>query len=328
MRRDAEEFVLLLNDNDLLVYSPTSLSFLKEKNYKTHMIDCRIFNRDVMAIETFCRRCKRYRRVVSFGGGTANDTAKYMASVIGNKFISIPTMLSTNSFATNKVALAVNGEKTTLDAKLADQIILDTSFIRGAKVQNLYGIADIFSIYTALYDWDIASRDGREVINYDIYSQAKSILNTSIDLVLNSEDLNSDDFLLQAYDLIGLAGHITNVYGCGRPESGSEHIMAKALEQEMSIHHGCSVSIGIICMGLLQGSLDDKIIAAIRRIRTLDSLIELGVQPEFIKRVLLELHPRSDRYSIIDITKVAPERAEDIVAELFKIAEDKNGFSV
>ena len=128
-------------------------------------------------------------------------------------------MLSTNSYATNKVALMNNGKKMTLEAKMPDKIIIDNKILKLSKNENLYGLADVLSIYTALCDWKIANEDINEEIDKNIYDRADKLLHEVLEFINNNslEDIVENN--MELFKFIGIAGYITNLYGTGRPES-------------------------------------------------------------------------------------------------------------
>ena len=94
---------------------------------------------------------------------------------------------------------------------------------------------------------------------------------------------------------------ITNIYGCGRPESGSEHILAKEIEHNINIHHGISVSISIIIMSLIQGHSSKEINNCLLKIGIFNNINKLGVTRGLLFNILKNILPREDRYSIVDI---------------------------
>ena len=317
--RSAADYLSGLNHDSLVIYSPTSLRHINLTNTKVHMIDSRIFGRSVVFIKALAQSKRTYKNIVSLGGGTATDVAKYIAHQSNATFTCIPSMLSTNAYSTNKVALVVDGEKVTLDAKLADKIILDASLLYASPQQNLYGLADVLSIHTALKDWDLAAAKKIETIDKDIYSQSKNLLD-KVQKFVASTDINHISYEIPTlYAYIGESGHITNTYGTGRPESGSEHIFAKALEKRVDVPHGVSVSFGIILMSILQDNYSEDIANTIKQTGTLKFVEDFGITKQLIHDTLLALKPRTDRYSIIDEAPIDDAKAKILIKEFIKL---------
>lgn len=151
-----------------------------------------------------------------------------------------------------------------------------------------------------MYDWIIAKEDIQEEIDESIYIMAENLLKEVLEFVNNNELREITQNNLRLFQLIGRAGYITNLYGTGRPESGSEHILAKAIEHKINIPHGISVSIGIIIMSIIQEHDSDDVIKAIMKLKIFDKGKKYGLNFKLIEECLYNLKPRKDRYSIIN----------------------------
>lgn len=300
IKENAEIFLNKLDGNSLLIYSDTSMKKINFNNENTNKINWHDISKDISNINYLISNNEKISQVVSFGGGSVIDIAKYMSYKMGVRHVCIPSMLSTNSYATNKVALIDGGNKMTMDAKLPDCVIVDCDLLKKSVTENLYGLADVLSIYTALQDWEIASKDINENMDEDVYKMSSELLWEVLDFIFdNSLDKISNN-IEQLYDYIGVSGHITNLYGTGRPESGSEHIFAKMMESKIDVPHGIAVSFGIILMSITQEIPVDKIIDAIKKIQVLNASSTYGVNNSIIEESFMSLTPRKNRYTIID----------------------------
>ncbi len=302
IKYNAEKILEKLDNESLFIYSETSLNKIEFSNENIKKINWHNITKRIDSINKIIAENKTVTQVVSLGGGSAIDIAKYIAYKLNVKFICIPSMLSTNSYATNKVALIDNNKKVTLDAKIPDCIVLDCELLKKSVIENLYGLADVLSIYIALYDWKIAFESIDEKIDEEIFEMALELLYKVKNFILNNslEDISND--IEQLFEYIGISGNITNLYGTGRPESGSEHIFAKNIESIIDVPHGIAVSLGIILMTIMQERDKDKeeIISAIKKIKVLDKCKEYGVNMNAIEKSLMTLLPRNDRYTIVD----------------------------
>lgn len=297
---DAEKFLNKLNENSLFIYSETSLKKINFCNENVKNLNWHEISKNINNINNIIDDNENINQVVSLGGGSAIDIAKYIAYKLGIKYTCIPSMLSTNSYATNKVALIDNNQKVTLDAKLPDCVVLDCNLLKKSVTENLYGLADVLSIYIALHDWKVASEDIGEKIDENIFSMASDLL-CRVKGFISSNTLESISYdIKQLFEYIGISGHITNLYGTGRPESGSEHIFAKNIESMINVPHGIAVSLGIILMAIMQEREVDEIIDVIRKIKVLDRCEEYGVNRDIIEKSFMTLMPREERYTIVD----------------------------
>ena len=315
---NSKKYIENLKQNELVIYSPTSIEKNNIDNNQCLMVNWHDITKNIDKIEEFIKKSKNITTVVSYGGGSTIDIGKYIAYKLNINFTCIPTMLSTNSYATNKVALIKENKKVTLEAKIPETIIIDDELLNLSKEENIYGLADVFSIYTALYDWKVAQKDINEKIDYNIYNMAEKLLQDVIKFVNNNkfEDIVKNNIKL--FEFIGIAGYITNLYGTGRPESGSEHIMAKEIERRINVPHGMSVFIGILTMGLMQNRDISEIVKVIKKLNIFEKADKYGLNKEIIKKSFIELKPREDRYTVINRYKKSEKLKEKILCEFFK----------
>lgn len=300
--RNAYELLKNINIKTLVIYSKTSVEIneISLDNDNCIYISSNEITKNVSNIDKYIKKYKNVKEVITIGAGTATDIGKYIAYKLNIKITSIITMLSTNVYATDKVALIVNGRKETLLAKMPDLIIVDETIMKRAIKYNLYGLADVFSIWTALKDWDIAFEDGKDVIDEKIYSKSKRLLNKTIKFVLNSSYEDICNKQEEIFYLIGEAGYITNLYGTGRPESGSEHLFAKEIEGLMDMPHAIAVANGIILMSLIQKNYNKKILECLNKLNLYEESYKLGVNFELINTALNNVKVRKDRYTVMN----------------------------
>lgn len=119
--------------------------------------------------------------IIGIGGGKVIDTAKYAAYLRKMPFISIPTSASSDGFSSASASLIVNGRRTSVPAKMAYGIVVDTDIIKSAPEKFLYsGIGDMVSKITALYDWQFESGLGYSEINDFAVMIAKKAVNSFV----------------------------------------------------------------------------------------------------------------------------------------------------
>lgn len=293
-----------IKNKTLVIYSPTSSQktdlFKKIDNNNLIFLNANETDIDVNKINKYLKKCEQFETVVGFGGGTANDIAKYIGNKEDKYTVSIPSMLSTNVYSTNKVLMNEDGEVKTLDSKLPDLIIYDENVLKLSEVENMFGFADVLTIYTASKDWMISYQNQNDDMNENIYKMDIDLVNNTKNYILQHSYDEIKDNLFEIFNFIGMVGHITNLYGSGRPVSGSEHIFAKSLEQKILVPHGISVGIGILIMSLFQNNYSKEIETCFKKIKIFDYANKYKITQKLIMNNLMELKPREGRYTIVN----------------------------
>lgn len=313
----AREFLAGITACTLVIYSPKSNELYPCTNLNNPNL---VFKSSHdLDYDSPLQNVDGFKQVIGFGGGTAIDFAKYYANSWQILCIAIPTMLSTNVFATNKSAVTKRGVKRTESTVLPEQIIYDSKLLEQTPEITVCGLADVLSIHTALKDWELA---GSEPILPGIYAWAKALLSSAMELIkipLQQGEEFLSSYTHRAFSLLCSAGYITNEYGNGRPESGSEHILAKSIEEELSgdIPHAYSVATGILISTILQNNTRDAV-DALKMAGVYTKVRKSKITPEVLRAALEQVTPRVDRYSIYD--KVCP-LSQETINHLMSIAE-------
>lgn len=326
---DIKEYLKHLNKKCILIYSKTSIQ-KNNININNKMINA--FSTEELTIEKnnidkIISNIDEFEKIICIGGGTAIDIGKYLSNKHNKPLVCVPTMLSTNAYSTSKVAIVVNGKKETLYAVLPGKIILDEKILSISMDNNLYGIADIFSIYTALNDWKLAEKYNNELITSE-FSMAEDLLNETIEYILNNDLTSIESNLFYIYKLVGESGEITNRYGSGKPESGSEHIFAKALEKEIKIPHAIAVANGILLMSLAQSmylhkKVNLKPYFTLKKIGIYELNNKYNIGFELICNVFMNLTPREDRYSVVNLIYKDEEKKKKVLEQYREIINNK-----
>jgi glycerol dehydrogenase-like iron-containing ADH family enzyme len=205
-------------------------------------------------------------------------------------------MLSTDVFATNKSAIVFVGKKVTVESVLPQLVIVDDRYLARSENENRHGVADILSIHTALMDWNLAEKAAAAKIDQPTYDRAQRVLNSMLEIPASQVNNRLSDVLM----LVAEAGYITNDYGSGRPESGSEHIFASALELKMSMLHGAAVSLGIMIMTRVYDTVDRRVENYLCNLGMVEAINELKIPRALVTEVLQTLEPRQGRYTIVN----------------------------
>ncbi len=197
--------------------------------------------------------------VYAVGGGLAVDAAKYLSVRKQIPLVCIPTAISVDAIVAWSSAVREGGCVQYIETKPADKLIVDLDVIAAAPPSiRAAGICDVLSIATGLWDWKFAedrgmNPAGMEYVPY-VAEVAVGILQGVMDCA-EAAGKGDHQGLKQLLDCIVLETQLLNLIGHARPEEGSEHYFAYAVENRVGHGkpHADLVCPGILLMAALQG---------------------------------------------------------------------------
>jgi len=197
--------------------------------------------------------------VYAVGGGLTADAAKYFASKLNLPLVVLPTALSVDAFITAASGIRKDGCVYYIETKVPERLILDLETIAKAPAFiRAAGITDVMSIATGAWDWKFAHEKGKNPSGMEfipwVYDNAQSILSGVLDCA-EAAGRGDHDGLKTLYDCLAMEVQLCNQVGHSRPEEGSEHYFAYAVENEMGhgLPHGDLVGPAILLFAKLQG---------------------------------------------------------------------------
>jgi glycerol dehydrogenase-like iron-containing ADH family enzyme len=251
--------------------------------------------------------------VVGLGGGTALDTAKYVAWTTGRPLVQVPSITSVDAGFTDAIGVRDRGTVRYVGAVVPEVVVLDLALVRSAPASlNRAGVGDVLSCHTGLFDWRLASK--REIGHpwHDGLAALGSTLLDELESAADEVGAVSDDgirFLTQAYRRIGAAcawaGH-------SRFEEGSEHFWAYAYEQATGAHpvHGEIIAFATCALAHVQGNDPARVRRIVERSKVRAHPIDLGVEESSFRSCLLGLRDYARNAgldtTIVDLVDVSP----------------------
>jgi glycerol-1-phosphate dehydrogenase [NAD(P)+] len=208
--------------------------------------------------------------IYSVGGGLAVDAAKYIANGLNLPLTCLPTALSVDAFFTWASGVRQDGCVHYLETKAPERLIVDMDVLAIAPESiRAAGICDVLSIATGLWDWELAAEKGKnpegmELIPW-VADAAQAILDGALECA-EAAGAGDEEGLKQLMDCLALEVQLCNQIGHSRPEEGSEHYFAYAIESlmEKSLPHGDLVGPGILYMAEFQEQDSEALEAALQ----------------------------------------------------------------
>jgi glycerol-1-phosphate dehydrogenase [NAD(P)+] len=258
--------------------------------------------------------------LVGVGGGRVIDTAKIVAYNLDLPFISVPTAASHDGIASARASVPTDSGHSSLEAQPPMAIVADTGIIASAPHRLLAaGCADVISNYTAILDWELASRVKGEPISE--YAIALSKMTAEI-LVKNAAIIKphqeqSARFVIKALVSSGVA---MSIAGSSRPASGGEHKFSHALDRLApgKALHGESCGIGTIISMYLHGGDWRAIRSSLKAIGAPTTPADVGIDDATaVEALLMAKTIRPERFTIFDMG-LTRDSAENLVAMLYR----------
>jgi glycerol-1-phosphate dehydrogenase [NAD(P)+] len=202
--------------------------------------------------------------IVGVGGGMAVDGAKYLAFRAGRRLRLVPTIISTDAFATEAAGVRLEGARVRYVGHAhAEQILVDFQLLRDSpRALTRAGVGDILSCHTGCRDWEIAVEDGRSEFPLDARAVRRArALVTRLDLYADEVAALTDLGLKVLLDCHLEVVEICQPLGQFRAEEGSEHFFFYAVEHQTRrpYVHGQIVGLGLHLMARLQDNAPEAI---------------------------------------------------------------------
>ncbi|MCK5176217.1 MAG: iron-containing alcohol dehydrogenase [Candidatus Aenigmarchaeota archaeon] len=244
-----------------------------------------------------------YNVVFGVGGGKNIDVAKLIAYELNLDFISIPTAPSHDGIASSFASIKKNGRKYSIKTKPPLTIICDVKIIKKADKRFFAsGFCDAYSNFIATADWNLAKKDKDEYFGnyaYELSRVSSLLVLKNIDSIVSQSEEGTRT-LLEALISGGIAMEIA---GSSRPCSGSEHLIAHAIDlYNSNFLHGEAVGIGTLICAYLHKYNWKKVKTNLQIVNVpLDILNDSGLMKkifETAKKIGIE----RNRYTILDKT--------------------------
>lgn len=169
-------------------------------------------------------------------------------------------------------------------------LLIDFDLLQAApKVLNRSGVGDLLSCYIALWDWTAAHEVLGERFDEPIAARTRRLLERLLEpsaAVAVRDTTQSGLRLLSELYVEEVA--LCEMWGNARPEEGSEHYIAYALEALTGKHylHGQLIALCVVLAGAYQGQDVQPIIEFVRAVGLDCSLRAVGTCREELQQVL------------------------------------------
>jgi glycerol-1-phosphate dehydrogenase [NAD(P)+] len=238
--------------------------------------------------------------IFGLGGGRALDLAKYVASLAGVPYYSVPTSLSNDGFCAPQSSLLLKGERKSLPCRMPFAVVVDTAVCREApEILWLSGVGDLIAKLTAVQDWKLAYHNRGETVD-----DFAAVLSTSTVYQFIGWPHRDDEGLRILATALMMNGVAMAVCGSSRPASGAEHLISHALDRlsKRPRYHGLQVGVATYAVARLQGDVHTQTISKLFSDTGFWECVHADPIPrrDWLEAVHVASKSRPERYTILN----------------------------
>jgi len=269
---------------------------------------------DINSIRELSKGIKDTDFCVAIGGGRTIDVCKYASFLVGKPWIAFPTIPSHDGVVSSRASLEENGARTSVDASEPVAIIVDLDILKNAPYRFIAsGAGDCLSNVSALADWQIASKHGKDEYSKIIGGLSSLAADAVIAHAQEIADKDYHGLEVLVWSLI-CSGFAMNIHGSSTPASGSEHNFSHMLDSlGTKALHGEQVALGTIASLYLQGGDWTGMKRVMQKLHLPVTAKELGISDEIVIKALAGAKDVRSRHTILNELAVGEQKAREVL---------------
>jgi len=268
--------------------------------------------------------------VVGLGGGSAIDTAKFVAWRTGLPLWQFPSVASVDAVFTRPAGVREDHRVRYVGQAVPQLVAADLGLLLGAPPElNQAGVGDILSCHTGLFDWRLAQgHPGAPPLEEELVALSLRLVEGLRTHAGAIRAANADGirFILESYREEGAVG---DAVGHSFFEEGSEHYFAYCLEHLTGMHliHGELIALGVLIMVIAQENQVDETAALIGSLGVRCLPAALGLPFDVVADVLDALpgYCAEERFPL-SVAHTLAQPTRDAILSRLRLWE-KNGLS-
>ncbi|PTX50638.1 glycerol-1-phosphate dehydrogenase [NAD(P)+] [Melghirimyces profundicolus] len=259
--------------------------------------------------------------IFGVGGGKALDVSKVVGTRSNVPVVLFPTAISSDAICSPVAVIKMLNKSTSIGVKMPQGVVIDLDILASCPPRLMSaGIGDLLSNKSALFDWDLAHRAGKEEMN----TFARLMANNAVDSflnVLNREEVDPSRLMKTAAESLIMSGIAMSIAGSSRPCSGSEHLISHAMDYHCGAKalHGEQVAIGVLFAQHLQGKREkvERLLPYYEKLSLPTHYEDLGYTREEMLRAVRKAPSMRNRYTIFNEFELTDETIDKMLDEVY-----------
>ncbi|MFC4075605.1 iron-containing alcohol dehydrogenase family protein [Salinithrix halophila] len=259
--------------------------------------------------------------IFGVGGGKALDMSKVVGTRSNVPVVLFPTAISSDAICSPVAVVKMLNKSTSIGVKMPQAVVIDLDVLASCPPRLMSaGIGDLLSNKTALFDWQLAHKAGKEEMNTFASLMANNAAESFMN-ILNQPELEQSQLMKVASEALIMSGIAMSIAGSSRPCSGSEHLISHALDYHCGAKalHGEQVAIGVLFAQYLQGEQEkvEKLAPYYEKLGLPTHYADLGYTREEMHRAIVKAPSMRDRYTIFNEYDLTDEQIDRILDEVY-----------
>ncbi|MDA8352270.1 MAG: iron-containing alcohol dehydrogenase family protein [Firmicutes bacterium] len=259
--------------------------------------------------------------IFGVGGGKALDVSKVLGTRSNVPVVLFPTAVSSDAICSPVAVIKMLNKSTSIGVKMPQAVVIDLDLLASCPPRMMSaGIGDLLSNKSALFDWNLAHRAGKEEMNTFARLMADNAADSFLN-VLNREEIDQSRLMKTAAESLIMSGIAMSIAGSSRPCSGSEHLISHALDYHCGAKalHGEQVAIGVLFAQYLQGKRDhvEPLLPYYEKLGLPTHYSDLGYTREEMHRAIRKAPSMRNRYTVFNEWDLTDETIDKMLDDVY-----------
>ncbi len=259
--------------------------------------------------------------IFGIGGGKALDVSKVVGTRSNVPVVLFPTAISSDAICSPIAVIKMMNTSTSIGVRMPQGVVIDLDLLTSCPTRLVSaGIGDLLSNKSALFDWQLAHKAGKEEMNTFSSLIANNAVDSFLNL-LNQPEISRSRLMKGTAESLIMSGIAMSIAGSSRPCSGSEHLISHALDYHCGgkALHGEQVALALLFTEHLQGQYEsvERLAPYYEKLGLPAHYEDLGYTREEMHRAIRKAPSMRDRYTILNEFDLTDQFIDQVLDEVY-----------